>query len=274
MPCYPQVTRTTRSSRATGWRKVATAVWGWPNDPQVYGRLEVDAQPILDAVEVLRERSGSRVTPTHLVTRGVALALKENPSMNTRLARGRFIPRDSVDVFLIVSAGGGGDLSGVKVRRADEKGAEDIARELERRVDAARAGRGELDRAKKLMAAMPPSVLGAMLRLSAFLTSNLHLDLKGLGMPRDAFGSAMVTNVGVFGVHEGYAPLSPIYRVPAIVLVGEIHQRPWVVGDEVRPRPVLPITATIDHRWVDGYGISGMSETFRKYLANPLAYET
>jgi pyruvate/2-oxoglutarate dehydrogenase complex dihydrolipoamide acyltransferase (E2) component len=36
---------------------------------------------------------------------------------------------------------------------------------------------------------------------------------------------------------------------------------------------VLPLTATIDHRWVDGYGMSGFVETFKKYVANPLAYE-
>jgi pyruvate/2-oxoglutarate dehydrogenase complex dihydrolipoamide acyltransferase (E2) component len=261
-------------TRATGWRKVATAVWRWPNDPQVYGRLEVDAEPVLEAVRTLRERTGARVTATHLIARALALALRDNPSINTRLARGRFLPRETVDVFLIVAAGGGGDLSGVKVRQADEKGAADLARELEERVAAARAGKGELDRAKRMMAAMPPFLLGWMLRLSAFLTSNLHLNLRALGMPRDAFGGAMVTNVGVFGVQEGWAPLSPIYRVPIIVLVGEINERPWVVDGQVKPHPVLPITATIDHRWVDGYGIAGMSETFRKYLANPLAYET
>ena len=111
------------------------------------------------------------------------------------------------------------------------------------------------------------------LRLSAFLTSNLHMDLKRFGMPREAFGGAMVTNVGVFGITEGWAPLSPIYRVPIIVLVGEVETRPWVVGDRVEPRPVLPLMATIDHRWVDGYGIAGFVETFKKYVANPLAYE-
>ncbi|MGH2684429.1 MAG: 2-oxo acid dehydrogenase subunit E2, partial [Actinomycetota bacterium] len=93
------------------------------------------------------------------------------------------------------------------------------------------------------------------------------------GMPREAFGGAMVTNVGVFGITEGWAPLSPIYRVPIIVLVGEVDTRPWVVGDRVVPHPVLPLTATIDHRWVDGYGLAGFVETFKKYVANPLAYE-
>jgi hypothetical protein len=33
--------------KATGWRRVAAAVWGHPNDPQIYGDLEVDATSLL-----------------------------------------------------------------------------------------------------------------------------------------------------------------------------------------------------------------------------------
>ncbi len=259
-------------TKATGWRKIATSVWGWPKDPQVYGRLDFDAVPVLEAIELIRERSEAHVTTTHLVTRALALAFRDTPSMNTRLARGRFIPRETVDIFVIVAAGGG-DLSGVKVRRADQKAAAEIAAEMEERVEEARAGKGELDRAKRMMEILPPRLLGPSLRLSAFLTSNLHLNLPALGMPREAFGSAMITNVGTFGIAEGWAPLSPIYRVPMIVLVGEIEPRPWAVGDRVEVRPVLPLTATIDHRWVDGYGMAGVVETFKKYLGNPLAHE-
>jgi hypothetical protein len=134
--------------------------------------------------------------------------------MNTSLARGRFHARESVDIFVIVASGGGGDLSGVKVREADQKGAPEIARELDERAADARAGKGELDRAKRMMEILPRSILGLSLRLSAFLTSNLRMDLSSMGMPREAFGSAMVSNIGVFGVGEGWAPLSPIYRFP------------------------------------------------------------
>ena len=258
--------------KTTGWRKVATSTWGWPSDPQIYGRLEVDAAPVLEAIEVLRDRSGAHVTATTLVTRATALALAENPTVNTRLRFGRFVPRETVDVFVIVSAPGA-DLSGVKIREADRKGAADIARELERRAADARAGKGELDRAKGVMAATPYFLLRPFLRVAAFLTSDLGRNFSRLGMPREAFGGAMVTNVGMFGIQEGWAPLSPVYRVPIIVLVGEITTKPWVVDGEVRSHPVLPLTATIDHRWVDGFGIAGFVETFRKYVANPLTYE-
>ena len=258
--------------KTTGWRRVATSTWGWPNDPQIYGRLEVDAAPVLEAVEVLRDRTGARVTATTLVARAIALALAENPSLNTRLRFGRFVPRDSVDVFIIVAAGEA-DLSGVKVRQADAKRAAEIATELDDRVVQARAGRGELDRAKAMMAATPYFLLRPFLRLSAFLTSDLGRNFKRLGMPRQAFGGAMVTNVGMFGIPEGWAPLSPVYRVPLLVLVGEITERPWIVDGEVRPHPVMTVTATIDHRWADGSGLAGLAESFRKYMANPLSHE-
>jgi pyruvate/2-oxoglutarate dehydrogenase complex dihydrolipoamide acyltransferase (E2) component len=259
-------------TRARGWRKIAASVWGWPKDPQVYGAMDFDAVPVLEAIETIRERTGVRVTATHLVTRALARSFRDTPSMNTRLARGRFLPRESVDIFVIVAVGDG-DLSGVKVRRADERTAAEIATELEGQIEEVRAGRGELDRAKRMMEILPPRLLGLSLRLSAFLTSNLHLNLRALGMPREAFGSAMVTNVGTFGITQGWAPLSPIYRVPMIVLVGEIEPRPWVVGDRVEVRPVLPLTATVDHRWVDGAGMAGVADSFKKYLANPLAHE-
>lgn len=259
--------------RPKGWRKVATAVWGWPRDPQIYGRLELEATPLLKAVEAIRQRTGVHVTITHLVVRGLALALKEVPAINTRLAWGRFHPRAGVDIFVIVAAGGGQDLSGVKVRDVDRKTAADVAQELAERVRGAREGRGELDKSKRVIAALPPWLLGLVLRLTTFLTNHLNLDLKGLGMPRDPFGSALVTNVGVFGVHEGYAPLSPLFRVPVILLVGDVVRKPWAVGDRVEVRPVVTVTATIDHRWVDGYGIAAMAKAFQAYMANPLARE-
>jgi pyruvate dehydrogenase E2 component (dihydrolipoamide acetyltransferase) len=52
--------------KTTGWRKVATTTWGWPTDPQIYGPLEVDGAPILEAVEVHRERTRAYVTATTL----------------------------------------------------------------------------------------------------------------------------------------------------------------------------------------------------------------
>src|SRR5262249_54042735 len=88
-----------RGTRATGWRKVAVAVWHGPNDPQIYGDLEVDATPLQAFIEQARASSGVRVTVTHAVGKAIAHALAEHPDLNVRLRRGRFVPRESVDIF-------------------------------------------------------------------------------------------------------------------------------------------------------------------------------
>lgn len=261
-------------AKTTGWRRIAVATWSWPKDPQIYGRIEVDAEPVLEAIEKVRSQTGTKVTVTHFVARGIALALAAAPSINTRLSFGRFRPRSSVDVFVIVSTGAGKDLSGVKIKEADRKGIVEVAAETARGSRATRGGeRTELEQGKKLLTALPPRALKMVLRAAAFVTSDLGISLRRFGLPREAFGGAMVTSVGMFGISEGLAPLSPIYRVPLLVLVGEVERKPWVVGDRVEPRHVLTVTATIDHRWVDGYGLAALSRTFRAYLADPLAYE-
>lgn len=259
--------------RARGWRKIAGGLWGWPNDPQIYGRLELDATPILDAVTALRARTGEHVTPTTLVVRGLGLALRATPDINTKLVHGHFVPRRSVDVFVITSTGAGRDLSGVKIVDADRRDMGEMAAQLSAGAAEARAGGSELERAKRLLEALPPSVLRLALRAAAFATTDLGLDLSALGMPREAFGSAMVSSVGMFGISEGWAPLSMMYRVPILVLVGEVEARPWAIDGMVEVRPVITLTASIDHRWVDAHGIAGLVRSFRSYLADPLSFE-
>jgi pyruvate/2-oxoglutarate dehydrogenase complex dihydrolipoamide acyltransferase (E2) component len=61
--------------------------------------------------------------------------------------------------------------------------------------------------------------------------------------------------------------------VPLLVLVGEIAERPVVVGGRVVARPVLPVTATIDHRYVDGWHVGQAMAAFREYLVDPQRFE-
>ena len=95
-----------RGTRATGWRRVAASVWGHPNDPQIYGDLEVDATRLLAFIEDARRTSGAHITVIHVVGKAISRRLGENRDLNTQLYRGRFIPRDSVDIFFVASVAG------------------------------------------------------------------------------------------------------------------------------------------------------------------------
>jgi pyruvate dehydrogenase E2 component (dihydrolipoamide acetyltransferase) len=63
-----------------GWRKVAAQTWRPPQDPSVYATLDIPMRSALAYLERLREESGVRVTVTHLVARGVALAIRSTRS--------------------------------------------------------------------------------------------------------------------------------------------------------------------------------------------------
>ena len=264
----------TTRSRLTGWRRVANAMWHPPDDPQIFGALDIDAEPILRFIAAARTKA-ERVTPTHLVGRAIGHALERVPDLNVQFRRGRVVPRPTVDVFFITAVAGGRDLSGVKIVDVPNKSALEIASELARRASALKAGTDrDFARTKQMTDRIPAWLLRAVLRATSFVTEDLRLDIPRLSLRRMPFGSAMVTNVATFGLPQGFAPLAWMYDVPLLVLVGEITERAVVVDGRVVARSVLPVTATIDHRFVDGWHISEAMRAFREYLTRPEDFES
>lgn len=260
--------------KIAGWRKIAAAAWGSPNDPQIYGDLEIDATKVLEFVSHVRERTDIPITVTTLVGKAIATALGEHPDLNVRMYRGHFHQRETVDIFFIVSADAGAELSGVKVERADQKSAVEIAAELRGRAERIRTGDDiELGKTKKVISSTPRRLLKWSIRLSAWLTADKDKDLKKYGLPRQAFGSAMITSVGMFGIQHAYAPLAAYYRIPFLVLVSEVVPRPVVVDGEIVVRPMMTLSATMDHRYIDGFHASRLARSVKAYLADPFAFE-
>lgn len=260
-----------RSRKHSSWRSLSLHTWSAPNDPSVYGSLEIDATHALEYVHAQSEASGVKVSLTHLVGKAVACAIAARPEINAVIRRGRVIyERDSVDVFFQVALDRGEDLSGAKVAGADRKSVVEIAHELAERVERIRAHHDEqLTEQRALLTKLPSALRGVAMHAVEYLSYDLGLDLSRLGIPYDAFGSAMVTNVGMFGLPQGFAPLVPFSRAPIVVTVGAVERKPRVVGDGVQIRPVLPIGATLDHRLLDGYQAGQLAQRFRAILEDP-----
>lgn len=261
------------SPRLTGWRRIASAMWPAPADPQIYGMLDVEATAALAYIAACRS-ANHHVTITHLVGRALAHGLRAVPDLNVQIRGDRMRPRPSIDIFFITAVAGGHDLSGIKVERVDQRSARDVAAELDARAGKLkRHGDAAFVRTKRLTDHLPHRLLRTMLRATAYLTNNLRLDIAPLALHPCPFGSAMVTSVGMFGLPHGFAPLAWMYDVPLLVLVGEVAERPQVVAHQVVVRPVIPITATIDHRYVDGWHLSRLMRAFRAYLEDPASFE-
>lgn len=75
-------------------------------------------------------------------------------------------------------------------------------------------------------------------------------------------GTCTLNNYGIFGV-DGSAAIINVPEV-AIVGVGRMLERPWVVEGQVLVRPVTELTLSFDHRVCDG----GVAGGFLRFLAD------
>jgi pyruvate/2-oxoglutarate dehydrogenase complex dihydrolipoamide acyltransferase (E2) component len=253
-----------------GWRKLAVHTWSPPRDPSTYALVDVPMGAAIAYADRLRAESGVHVTVTHLTVKGVALALAKFPQMNGIVSRGRIMLRDSVDIFMQVATSGGAELSGLKIANADRKSVLEIAREAEERIARIRARRDQqVERTKSVLDRVPARILGRMMRTIAYLIYDLDLDLSRFGVVKDEFGTAMVSNVGVFGIRVAFGPLVPFSRTPMVILMGAVEDR--VVVEDGRPvvKPMMTLAVTLDHRFMDGFHGGAMAQTTREFLQNP-----
>jgi pyruvate/2-oxoglutarate dehydrogenase complex dihydrolipoamide acyltransferase (E2) component len=149
-----------------------------------------------------------RLVPT--VLKAVAESLKEFPELNARLEGDEIVYLDRYDLGVAVQTGQG--LVVPVVRAVDEKSVDELADELARLAEAARAG----------------SLKAEELRGSTFTVTSAG-----------KLGGLLTT------------PIVNHPEV-AILSVGRVGDRPVVRDGELAIRPVGTIAITFDHRVVDG----------------------
>lgn len=256
---------------------MAPAMWEAPSDPTMHGTLEIDVTKALEYLQLQSEISGTHLTITHLVVKAVADSLAQHPECNAFIRRGRVFQRANVDVFVVVAVETEvtpdqeqrADLTGITIRNADEKSLTDIAREISDRAASARAGADrEYAQMKAFFDHTPRIVLKSLLKAIPFIQYDLNLDLSRLGI-EDAFGSAAVTSLGMMGIDAAFPAITPLGRACIGLAVGTIRDRSVAEDGRAVVRPVLPITAVIDHRILDGFQAARLSGSFRSILEDP-----
>lgn len=271
-------TKFKRLKNPSSWRRLSLATWSAPTSPTVYGRLELDFTKAKEYLKRVNETSTYKVSATHFVAKVVALALKKFPDLNGVIKWHQIYLRESVDIFLQVAieddgAGNKADLSGAKVDNCDQISIQDIAGELFKKAQKIRSNKDpQFKKSKTFSKLLPPFLLGYFLKLMSFLMYNLNLNLPSLGLVHDAFGSAMVTSVGMWKVPPGYAPLVPFSRVPMIVCVGQVNDKPWVENKEIKIKPIIDVTVTFDHRFIDGLTGAKMANFVKDVFEDPEKY--
>lgn len=256
-------------------RKMAIATWSAPREGNIYGQLSLDCTEALRYMEHLRQRTGQKVTISHMIGKALGMSMAQTPGLNGRIVFGRFVPYPTTDISFLVALEDGQNLFKVKVRDADSKSIDQIAQALNEGAQRLhKQDDAQLKQAMQTLKMLPRFFVPFTLWLNGFLGGALGWQSKLLGVERFPFGSAIITNVGMLGLDEGYAPPTPFARVPVLLLVGAIKDRPVVLDDgQLGVKPMITISATIDHRFIDGYQLGAVAKIFRQVIEDPWSLE-
>ena len=259
------------------FRKIALGTWKTTYDPSVYGTIDIRMDAALDYLERFRAQTGKRLTVTHMVAKASAAAFSRMPEANALLRFNRPYKRKHIGVFFQVAMTDEGedkiDLSGAKLDNVDQKDLEQLVDEFEDKVAQVRARKDpSLEKTRRRFKRMPAPLMGVLLRTAAFFSYTLNLDLRWAGIPRDPFGSLLITNIGTLGLDLAYVPLVPYSRVPMLLAVGAVKEVPIVENGAVVIAKMMKVSATFDHRFIDGYHAAIMSRVLQRWLSEPDAH--
>src|SRR3970040_1229017 len=221
--------RLTKKKKLAAFRKMAIGTRQNAYDPQVYGSMNLRMEEALRYLEAFRTSTGKKLTLNHMMAKATAVVLDKMPDANAILRWNRIYLRRDIGVFFQVAMSdpktGEIDLSGATIFDAQKKTLVDIVDEFAAKVAKVRAGVDRKEGSRNLFRRVPFFMLNRLLKTISFFSYTLNLDLRWAGIPRDPFGSAMITNIGSLGLDEAYVPLVPYSRalvVPAM----------WGGGDE------------------------------------------
>ena len=205
--------------------------------PHVTHHDQVDVTGLVEARDDLVERAeqrGSKLTYLPFVVKAVVAALREYPILNSQLDEESEEIVKRGDYNVGIATATDAGLLVPVVRDAGQRSLLSIASEANELVASAR------DR------------------------SISREEMQG--------GTFTITNFGAIGGEDA----TPIINYPetAILGLGAIKKRPWVVendegADEVVPRHVMTLSLSIDHRVIDGAEAARFTNTLKEYLRDP-----
>jgi pyruvate dehydrogenase E2 component (dihydrolipoamide acetyltransferase) len=194
--------------------------------------LTVDVTPTMELLARLkasRAFEGFKLTPLTLVAKALLIALRRQPSLNSRWdeANQEIVQFNYVNLGIAAATPRG--LTVPNIKDADRMSLTELSTALTALTETARAGKTS-----------PAELSG---------------------------GTISITNIGVFGIDAGTPILNP--GEAAILAMGAVRKMPWEYKDEVALRQVMTLSLSFDHRLVDGEQGSRFLADIGAILADP-----
>lgn len=253
------------------WRKTALGTWKVVGDSQIYTTLSVDASPLLDYI---KDHPNEKLTLTHAVGKICGKMIEKHSEINSVIRFGSLYPREEISIFFQVAPDKDGkELTGICVKDIHKLSLDEIINQMRPKIRDIRNGDDKsYQKIKSSLSLIPGILIGQVIGFLGFLLYSLNLWSPLIGTPKDSFGSMMVTNIGSLGMQMGWVPLVPWSRVPIILALGKVYEKPVVKNGEIIIQKTIDCCFTLDHRVIDGVVGAKMARSFEDAFNNPKAY--
>ena len=195
--------------------------------PHFYLTVESNVDKLINLRKKINENNSIKVSFNDLIVKAISLAMKKNPNTNVYWQNDKIYKLNDIDVSVAVAIDEG--LITPIIKNADSKGLNIISSEIR-----------ELAKLAKTNSLTPEQYTG---------------------------GSITVSNLGMFGISEFAAIISPPQS--SILAVGKIIKKPIVLNDEVIVGNTLKSTLSADHRVLDGAVAGKLLKDFNDIIEDP-----
>jgi pyruvate dehydrogenase E2 component (dihydrolipoamide acetyltransferase) len=253
----------------TDWRKVASTIYRKPIDSKIYGTVDLDVTE-LEKYITAKRKDGIKTTLTYLLTLIIGRAIRQEvPELNTFVKRGKIIQREQVDATVSVLLPGG-QMGSIKIENTDKLTAEELSAEIGKEIAQTRKGNeNETMQSKNMLSSVPWPFRNWLFKLYRTATIYWGISVPGIGLDANSFGSYVISNIGSVGLDTGYAALLPSSNISFVMVLGNVMKKPVVINDKIVIRRIMAISATLDHRVVDGSHGGKMFRVIKHLIKNP-----
>ena len=195
--------------------------------PHFYLTIESDVGKLIELRKKINENNSVKVSFNDLIVKALAMAMKKNPNTNVYWQDKQIFKLNDIDVSVAVAIDE--ELITPIVKKVNSKGLNEISMEIK-----------ELAKLAKTNSLKPEQYTG---------------------------GSITVSNLGMFGISEFAAIISPPQA--SILAVGKIIQKPVVVNESIEIGHTLKSTLSADHRVLDGAVAGKLLKDFNDIIEDP-----
>jgi len=195
--------------------------------PHFYLTVESNVDKLIELRRKINENNLTKISFNDLIVKAIGLAMQKNPNTNLYWHNDKIYKLNDIDVSVAVAIDEG--LITPIIKNVNSKGLKLISNEIR-----------ELAKLAKTNSLTPDQYTG---------------------------GSITVSNLGMFGISEFAAIISPPQA--SILAVGKIIKKPIIVNEEIKVGNTLKSTLSADHRVLDGAVAGNLLKDFNDIIEDP-----